>query len=82
MPAYAEIVLEGRIVKGKRELEGPFGELMGYYGAQAPHPIIEIDTVLHRNDPIMQVAFPCREEHVSNGLIREVELYNSLKKTK
>ena len=79
VPAYAEIVLEGRIVKGKRELEGPFGELMGYYGAQAPHPIIEIDTVLHRNDPIMQVAFPCREEHVSNGLIREVELYNSLK---
>ena len=69
VPAYAEIVLEGRIVKGKRE----------YYGAQAPHPIIEIDTVLHRNDPIMQVAFPCREEHVSNGLIREVELYNSLR---
>ena len=79
VPAYAEIVLEGRIVPSKRELEGPFGELMGYYGAKAPHPIIEIDTVLHRNDPIMQVAFPCREEHVSNGLIREVELYNSLR---
>ena len=79
VPAYAEIVLEGRMIPGKRELEGPFGELMGYYGAQAPHPIIEIDTVIHRDNPIFQVAFPCREEHVSNGLIREVELYNSLR---
>lgn len=79
VPAYAEIVLEGRLVPGKRELEGPFGELMGYYGAQAPHPIIEIDMVTHRNNPIFQAAFPCREEHVSNGLIREVELYNYLK---
>lgn len=79
VPAYAEIVLEGHLVPGKRELEGPFGELMGYYGAQAPHPIIEIDTITHRDNPIMQVAFPCREEHVSNGLIREVELYNSLR---
>lgn len=79
VPAYAEIVMEGYLVPGVRELEGPFGELMGYYGAQAPHPIIRIETISHRNNPIMQVAFPCREEHVSNGLIREVELYNSLK---
>ena len=79
VPAYAEIVLEGRIVPGKRELEGPFGELMGYYGPQNPHPIIEIDTITHRDNPIYQVAFPCREEHISNGLIREVEMYLSLK---
>ncbi|MBU5425434.1 UbiD family decarboxylase [Tissierella pigra] len=79
VPANAEIVLEGRIVPNKRELEGPFGELMGYYGAQAPHPIIEVDCILHRNNPIYQTAFPCREEHVSNGLIREMELYYHLK---
>ena len=79
VPAYGEIVLEGRIVAGKRELEGPFGELMGYYGGKAPQPIIKIDAITYRNDPIFQAAFPCREEHVSNGLIREVELYNSLR---
>lgn len=79
VPAFAEIVLEGRIVPGKRELEGPFGELMGYYGAQAPHPIIEVDAVMHRNNPIYQTAFPCREEHVTNGLVREIELYYHLK---
>lgn len=79
VPAYAEIILEGKLVPGKRELEGPFGELMGYYGPQNPHPIIEIETVTHRDDPIFQVAFPCREEHITNGLIREVEMYMSLK---
>lgn len=79
VPAYSEIVLEGRMVPGKREIEGPFGELMGYYGDAAPHPIIEIDAIMHRKDPIFQVAFPCREEHLSNGLIREVELYYQLK---
>lgn len=79
VPAYSEIVLEGKIIPNKRKIEGPFGELMGYYGEAANHPIIEIDLVMHRNNPIFQVAFPCREEHLSNGLIREVELYNSLR---
>lgn len=79
VPAYAEIVLEGRIVAGKRELEGPFGELMGYYGKQAQQPIIEIDCITHRNNPIYQTAFPCEEEHLTNGLIREMELYYYLK---
>ncbi len=79
VPAYAEIVLEGRLIAGKRVDEGPFGELMGYYGPKNPHPVIQVDRISHRNNPIMQVAFPCREEHVSNGLIREVELFNALK---
>ncbi len=74
VPAFAEIILEGRIIPGKREIEGPFGELMGYYGPSNPHPIIEVDCITHRNDPIYQTAFPCREEHVTNGLIREMEL--------
>lgn len=79
VPAFCEIVLEGKLVPGKRETEGPFGELMGYYGPTGPHPVIEVDTIMHRDDPIFQVAFPCREEHLSNGLIREAELYSQLK---
>ena len=79
VPASAEIVLEGRILPGKREIEGPFGELMGYYGSVGPHPIMEVDVITHRNNPIYQTAFPCREEHISNGLIREMELLYHLK---
>lgn len=75
VPADAEIVFEGIIPPNKEETEGPFGELMGYYGGAKKHPIIEVKAVMFRNNPIFQVSFPCREEHVSNGLIREVELY-------
>lgn len=79
VPAYAEIVIEGRLIPGKRELEGPFGELMGYYGKQSPQPYMEVDCITYRNNPIYQVAFPCREEHLVNGLIREMEMYFHLK---
>lgn len=79
VPAYSEIVFEGIIKPNKREIEGPFAELMGYYGAVAPHPVVEVKAIMHRNNPIFQTAFPCREEHLSNGLIREMELYLAVK---
>ena len=79
VPAYAEIVLEGMMPPKKRKQEGPFGELMGYYGGIGPHPVAEIKAVMHRNQPVFQTAFPCREEHLSNGMIREMELYQALK---
>lgn len=80
VPAYSEIVLEGIIPPNKREMEGPFGELMGYYGPKNMHPIIEVKAIMHRNNPIYQTSFPCREEHIPNALAREVELYRCLEK--
>ena len=35
VPAHAEIVIEGRILPGVREPEGPFGEFPQYYGPRA-----------------------------------------------
>ena len=78
VPAYAEIVLEGIMPPNKRVEEGQFGELMGYYGERALHPIVQVKTIMHRDNPIFQTSFPCREEHLANGLIREIEVYNIL----
>lgn len=75
VPAHAEIVLEGIIPWDEMKSEGPFGELMGYYGHVADHPVMRVQCMTHRNDPIFQISAPCREEHLSNGLIRDVELY-------
>ncbi|PAB59724.1 UbiD family decarboxylase [Anaeromicrobium sediminis] len=80
VPAHCEIVFEGVIPHDREVQEGPFGELMGYYGKVANHPVIEVKAVMFRNNPIFQVSFPCREEHLSNGLIREVELYMHVRK--
>ena len=53
-PADAEIVLEGYVTPDRREIEGPFGEWTGHYaGGAAPHPVLDIKAIYHRNDPIL-----------------------------
>lgn len=53
-PANAEIVLEGFLDPKLRKHEGPFGEWMGYYaGGTSPQPVIDIQAIYHRNDPIV-----------------------------
>lgn len=78
VPAWAEIVLEGVMRPGKTGTEGPFAELMGYYSEVGTSPLMDITAVLHRNDPIFQHAFPCREEHLAYGMIKEVEVFAAL----
>lgn len=75
VPAHAEIVIEGKIPYNEEVVEGPFGELMGYYGQVAKHPIMRVSAVTQRKDAIFQISAPCKEEHLSNGLIRDIELY-------
>jgi 4-hydroxy-3-polyprenylbenzoate decarboxylase len=54
IPATAELVLEGVCVPGNEKIEGPFGEWTGYYGSSArPEPVVQINNVMHRNDPII-----------------------------
>ncbi|MFQ5827156.1 MAG: UbiD family decarboxylase [Dehalococcoidia bacterium] len=56
VPAAAEIVVEGTISPdpASYEMEGPFGEWLGYYGWSRKRPVIEIHCISHRNDPIFR----------------------------
>lgn len=81
VPAWAEIVIEGRIEPGHAGPEGPFAELMGYYSTVAPAPLMEVSAVTHRDAPIFQHAFPCREEHLAYGMIKEAEIFAALSHT-
>lgn len=66
IPAAAEAVLEGWIYPDKRAEEGPFGEWTGYYtgGKRASRaPVLEVETVLHRKDPILLGAPPGKPPH-------------------
>jgi UbiD family decarboxylase len=61
MPAHAEIVLEGTMYPGDVKLEGPFGEFTGYYASgSSEQPVVHIERIYHRNDPIMGIACPMR----------------------
>ena len=59
IPAGAEIVVEGWLYPDRQHKEGPFGEWTGYYsGGQRTAPVLEVETLLHRHDPILLGAPP------------------------
>ena len=54
VPASSEIVLEGFIHHDRLAPEGPFGEWTGYYGRTQPaEPVLTVEALYYRNDPIM-----------------------------
>jgi 4-hydroxy-3-polyprenylbenzoate decarboxylase len=61
MPAHSEIVLEGEMYPGETLPEGPFGEFTGYYaGGKSNQPVVRIQRVYYRNNPIMTMATPLK----------------------
>lgn len=58
-PADAEIVLEGQIPPDELRPEGPFAEWAGYYaGGVTAKPVIRVQAIWHRDDPIILAAPP------------------------
>lgn len=82
VPAHAEIVLEGRLLPGIREMEGPFGEYPKYYGPASPKPVIELTAMTSRREPIYHTIVPATMEHLLLGAIpREGGLLQIVKNT-
>ena len=82
VPAEAEVVLEGRLLPGVREPEGPFGEFPQYYGERAARHVIEVDAVTHRHDAIFHTIVGGGLEHILLGAIpREATLLAHLKRS-
>ena len=71
VPADAEIVLEGRITR-RRASEGPFMDLTETMDFVRQEPVIEIDLITHRRNPIYHALFPGGLEHkLLMGMPRE-----------
>jgi 2,5-furandicarboxylate decarboxylase 1 len=71
VPAEAELVLEGRITK-RTAREGPFPDLTGTLDGVREQPVIEIDCITHRRDPIYHALLPAGLEHrLLMGMPRE-----------
>ncbi|WNV80153.1 phenolic acid decarboxylase BsdC [Bacillus atrophaeus] len=82
IPWGAEVVLEGEIIAGEREYEGPFGEFTGHYSGGRSMPIIKIKRVFHRNHPIFEhlyLGMPWTECDYMIGINTCVPLYQQLK---
>ena len=80
VPAEAEIVLEGRITR-QRVAEGPFMDLTETMDIVRQQPVIEIDLITHRRDPIFHALLPGGLEHkLLMGMPREPTIFAEVNK--
>ena len=79
VPATAEIVLEGEILAGVREDEGPFGDFMQYYVPVMKNHVFRIKAITHRKNPVYQTiqASSMEDTHLL-GLSREARIYDAV----
>jgi UbiD family decarboxylase len=80
VPATAEIVIEGEILPGVREPEGPFGEFTGYFSRRSTEHVFEARSITMRERPWFQSIGSGRAgDHITTlGLIREAEVLNAV----
>ena len=80
VPAECEIVLEGRITRKQTE-EGPFVDLTNTRDILRQQPVIEIDCITHRKNPIYQALLPGQKEHkLLMGMPKEPTIFNEVRK--
>ena len=52
VPAHAEMILEGYIYPNDTAAEGPYGDHTGYYNEIDYFPVLTIERITHRHNPI------------------------------
>jgi UbiD family decarboxylase len=80
VPAAAEIVIEGEILPGVREPEGPFGEFTGYVSRRSTEHVFVAKAIATRERPWFQSIGSGRAgDHITTlALVREAEITNAL----
>lgn len=83
IPAYADMVLEGEILSGVREPEGPFGEFTGYSSYRSTQHVFVAHTLYHRESLLYQsvCAGLSAEHNTLLALPREADLFEALSRS-
>jgi len=80
VPAEAEFVLEGRFT-GEYAAEGPFIDLTETWDIVRQQPVVEIQCITRRRDPIYHALLPGKSEHkVLMGMPREPTIFAEVAK--
>ncbi len=75
VPARAEIILEGVIHPDEVALEGPYGDHTGYYNEQDYFPVLTVERITMRKDPIYHSTYtgkPIDEPAILGEALNEV----------
>ena len=83
VPAFAEIVIEGEIVAGERESEGPFAEFTNYACYRSTENVFRVKAIQYRTKPLFQDITPgMSSEHITIVAVqREGDVLNALNRT-
>ncbi len=75
LSADADFVITGTIRKSGKKPEGPFGDHLGYYSLAHDFPVMEVEQVYHRRDPLWHftvVGRPPQEDSSFGYLIHQL----------
>jgi 2,5-furandicarboxylate decarboxylase 1 len=80
VPAWGEIVIEGEILAGTREKEGPFGEFTGYFSRRSTEHVFKVKAISMREKPWYQSISSGRAyDHVLPlAVLREAEILKAV----
>jgi 2,5-furandicarboxylate decarboxylase 1 len=80
VPAWAEIVIEGEILAGVREPEGPFGEFTGYFSRRSTQHVFVPRAIVRREGAWFQsIASGRAPDHILPlAVLREAEIRNAV----
>jgi len=56
IPRDVDIVIEGFVDPEIMEIEGPFGDHTGYYTLKEPFPVMDVETITMKKNPIFQAT--------------------------
>ncbi len=78
VPADAEYVLEGRLVNETHD-EGPFVDAVRTYDRVRKEPVLVVERIYHRDDPIFHIIVGGLDEHfMFMGMPREPVIYQAV----
>jgi len=79
VPADSEFILLGRFTSELGD-EGPFVDITGTRDHVRQQPVLKIDRIYHRDDPVFHAILPGGYEHyLLMGMPREARIYDMLK---
>lgn len=80
VPADAEMIIEGEIPPGQRDICDPFGEVARLYQAQCLRPLFQVKAITFRNGAMMQDIFSGFRDSCPLGAIpKEGTLENDIR---
>jgi 2,5-furandicarboxylate decarboxylase 1 len=82
VPADAEVVIEAKVLPGDRYPEAPFADMSRAYSRVKRGPLVQVQAITHRNDPILQLAFSGHPESTNMAALpNEVAVWRAVRQS-